>query len=526
MANQKMFVKYSKTKAEFIAAGLPSTYNNSIVFIQGDANGNGSCIYTHGMYFGNFAEFLAAVNYVKGVKVGTDTYNAAANGGYVAFEASTPQVVTLDVNNGKIQLGLTADFINKVNNTSTNLGSTGDAADANGSAFARIAKLAADLNALTGDSEGSIEDLIGNAIDDLRTELSGDWSKIDNGQPIEPMSIAEVVVTMTYAINGINGSIEAITKDYLKAADKKELSDAIDALNADVGDVDSLSTTNKEVVSAINEVLAAVGTGGTAAVVTVTSKGATTDYANVYEIKQGDAVVGTINIPKELVVSNGEVVTNPTGKPAGTYIKLTLQNVADPLYIDVAKLVDVYTAKQNAAQVQLSIDASNVISATIVAGSISATELASNAVTTVKIADKNVTKDKLSEAVQTSLGKADSAVQSIATGSLPGSIDVDGSPVAVAGLKSAAYTEATAYATSAQGAKADTAVQSASAYGISTSTSAGTEVAGMAYITANVNNTALSIEFLTGYVAQNKDGLARAVETRAYIDSLWEWEEL
>lgn len=395
MANSKMFVYYSKTKAEFIAANLPNTYTNHIVFIKGDANGNGSCIYTHGMYFANFAEFLSAINYVKGVKVGTDTYNAAAGGGYVAFEAVDPSTLTLDVSNGKLQFGLTTAFVNKVNNTATNLGANTDAANADGSAFARIANLADLVSKLTGEEsvDGSIKDQIKDAIDALRTELSGDWSGLE-GQ--DPMSIAEVYGAFNTSINTLNQEIAGIKED--------------------IGTVDNLETENKEVVKAINEVLAAVGTGGTAAVVTVTEKGATGDYAQVYEIKQGTTTVGTINIPKELVVDDGEVVTDPAGKPAGTYIKLTLRNVADPLYIDVAKLVDVYTAQQSATQVQLNIDASNVISATIVAGSITATELASNAVTTVKIADKNVTKAKLADAVQTSLGKADTAYQKPSTG--------------------------------------------------------------------------------------------------------------
>lgn len=53
--------------------------------------------------------------------------------------------------------------------------------------------------------------------------------------------------------------------------------------------------------------------------------------------------------------------------------------------------------------------------------------------------------------------KADSALQKedITTGSAQGTISVDGSNVQVNGLGSAAYTEATAYATSAQGTKAD-----------------------------------------------------------------------
>ena len=57
---------------------------------------------------------------------------------------------------------------------------------------------------------------------------------------------------------------------------------------------------------------------------------------------------------------------------------------------------------------------------------------------------------------------ADSALQKadITTGSANGTIAVEGTDVAVKGLGSAAYTETSAYATAAQGAKADTALQS------------------------------------------------------------------
>lgn len=60
---------------------------------------------------------------------------------------------------------------------------------------------------------------------------------------------------------------------------------------------------------------------------------------------------------------------------------------------------------------------------------------------------------------------ADSALQKadITTGSANGTIAVEGADVAVAGLKSAAYTDASDYATAAQGAKADSALQSVAA---------------------------------------------------------------
>lgn len=72
-----------------------------------------------------------------------------------------------------------------------------------------------------------------------------------------------------------------------------------------------------------------------------------------------------------------------------------------------------------------------------------------------------VTKTDLAEDVQTSLGKADSAVQTVADGTADGTILVDGKAVNVGGLKSAAYTESTAYATAAQGTKADNALPKA-----------------------------------------------------------------
>ena len=61
--------------------------------------------------------------------------------------------------------------------------------------------------------------------------------------------------------------------------------------------------------------------------------------------------------------------------------------------------------------------------------------------------------------------KADSAVQSVASGTANGTIKVDGTDVAVTGLGSAAYTEASAYATAAQGAKANSAVQKVTVLG-------------------------------------------------------------
>ena len=142
-----------------------------------------------------------------------------------------------------------------------------------------------------------------------------------------------------------------------------------------------------------------------------------------------------IDIPKDMVVEDGSVVdvvfvaadntlhegsasgtdvtaeimgsATPTAADAGKYIKLTIANAtASHLWIKATDLVDIYTAQQDATQIQLAIDNNNVISATVVAGSIGTTELANTSVTHAKLAtdavetanikDDAVTADKVS----------------------------------------------------------------------------------------------------------------------------------
>ena len=213
-----------------------------------------------------------------------------------------------------------------------------------------------------------------------------------------------------------------------------------------IGTLTELETTEKSnLVAALNEIKDALDTAKTAAQVTIDTTSTTEGYLKTYTVKQNNVEVGKIDIPKDLVVAEGSIVVNPDEGHTGTYIKLVIANQKAPIYINVADLVDVYIAQAGAAQVQIAISDQNVISATIVAGSISAIELAADAVETAKIKDKNVTKAKLEDDVQTSLGKADSAVQKVETGEANGQIKVDGVAVDVAGLKSAAYAETSAF---------------------------------------------------------------------------------
>lgn len=87
------------------------------------------------------------------------------------------------------------------------------------------------------------------------------------------------------------------------------------------------------------------------------------DYAAIYHLTKDGANTGAaINIPKDLFVKEGKVVDNPAGQPAGKYIELTLQNQANPIYINVADLVDAYTPGNG-----ITISATNEVSAKVVA---------------------------------------------------------------------------------------------------------------------------------------------------------------
>lgn len=87
------------------------------------------------------------------------------------------------------------------------------------------------------------------------------------------------------------------------------------------------------------------------------------DYAAIYHLtKDGTNTGAAINIPKDLFVKEGKIVDNPTGQPAGKYIELTLQNQTNPIYINVADLVDAYTPGNG-----ITISATNEVSAKVVA---------------------------------------------------------------------------------------------------------------------------------------------------------------
>jgi hypothetical protein len=242
------------------------------------------------------------------------------------------------------------------------------------------------LAKLTGATEGNV--VVANA----------DGTVKDGGVKLADLALkTEITALEEGAIKDVEDAIDVLNgNENTDGSVAKTVKDAVDVVDGKIGTLADLDTTAKtDLVGAINEVLQSVEAGGTGSVVTMTTDTTTDGYLKTYTIKQGTTEIGKIDIPKDLVVSSGEVVVDPDGQPAGTYVKLTIANQTTPVYINVADLVDAYTAQASATQIQLAISDTNEISATIVAGSVTATELATDSVTTVKIADGNVTLAKL-----------------------------------------------------------------------------------------------------------------------------------
>lgn len=121
------------------------------------------------------------------------------------------------------------------------------------------------------------------------------------------------------------------------------------------------------------------------------------DYAAVYHLtKDGENVGAAINIPKDMVVESGSVVENPDGQAEGTYIKLVLQNVAEPLYINVGSLIEYVTSgSAESDMVVIAVSDDHKVTATITDGSITAAKLEASAQAALNKAHEHSNKDVL-----------------------------------------------------------------------------------------------------------------------------------
>lgn len=274
--------------------------------------------------------------------------------------------------------------------------------------------LATDVTTLKGQVDSLIEQVGSAAVEG--TEASGlykliaDVKDIANGK-VSSVSAADTSVT-------IGGAVTAPTvKVAISAAEGNSLS---------VGE-DGLFVSVPEVVHPEYSLAAAE-----------TSEGMLKSYKLQ---KDGKDIAGSvlIDIPKDLVVSSGSVVELEDGAlpdgvtKAGTYIKLVLANNAKPIYINVSTLIEYVTGgsgENDAIQINVSSDTHKV---------------------TARVKNGSLIKDMLAADVVASLGKADTAVQTVVAGNTNGTIKVDGTEIAVAGLQDAAFATVESINTTAQG---------------------------------------------------------------------------
>lgn len=341
------FKVYKGTKQAFIESGKAAANIDSIVFITGGSDAKGSCIYAQGVYFANFAEFLAAINYVKGVNVGGQSYNAVQGGGYIAFGSKDPATVSVNAGENGIEIGLSDAFVNKVNNTATALGTAADAANKEGSAFARIANLAALVSDLTGGSTDSIEGQITAAINALRTEIVGTLDTAD----------AKTLAAINDELDGLDVKVKAIADDYLKAADKQELNDAIAGVSGRVATLEAIDH-------------AKLAEDASAAAVATILDGAPEKFDTLKEVAQWIADSESAATAADLVTRVGvlEAIDHDAYKAADTKVLENANAYADGLagnYATAAQGAKADTAYQKPADGIGSADLSAAVNASL-----------------------------------------------------------------------------------------------------------------------------------------------------------------
>lgn len=127
---------------------------------------------------------------------------------------------------------------------------------------------------------------------------------------------------------------------------------------------------------------------------------ASTTYAQVYEFKQLGKTIGTINIPKDMVVQSGTVETKAEagawGK-AGTYLHLVLANADNSsIYINVGDLIEYVTSGSKVGdQIVVSVSADHKVTATLTEGSVTLTQLHADVQTAIGKAHTHTNKAEL-----------------------------------------------------------------------------------------------------------------------------------
>lgn len=262
--------------------------------------------------------------------------------------------------------------------------------------------------------------------------------KITNAADLTTVAsdVSDINSTLTTLMGeeNVEGSIKATIKSYF---------DDLTAADVPIEDESGYFTAT-DVEGALAE-LAQASSGGVASktVYLQDESSGQSAYAKVYKIYQGAnapdaltdpaALIGTINIPKDLVVKSGSVETvstadDPyTGAEVGDkYIDLEIQNQSAHLYIPVKDLTDVYTGGTT-AEATVSVSANNEI--TVAIGKVAATKVIYQAADATQGLSEITVKakiDSLEAGVTTQIEALDAEVDATGTAQYGGTFVVSG----------------------------------------------------------------------------------------------------
>ena len=236
------------------------------------------------------------------------------------------------------------------------------------------------------------------------------------------------VATNTAAIAKLNGS------NTTEGSVAKQVKDAKDDLQEQIGTLGDLDTTLKsDIVTAINEVRQSVEVGGTGSVVTIDTGTTTEGMAKTYTVKQGSTTVGTIDIPTSYTNS---AIDNKITTAVANAEHLKREIVEDLPSTSSADVHTIYMVSKDNGSGNQQYDEYMLINGVF-------EKIGDSAVDLTNYATKTEVSTAKSEAISTAASDATSKANS-----------------ALEDAKSYANGLASNYATAAQGAKADTAIQS------------------------------------------------------------------
>ena len=243
---------------------------------------------------GRYIDF-DTIDRIKTIKVGTASIIAE---GAATITLANGTGVKVTFSNNVISFALNDEYKNKIDDTASK-------ATTNATDIANLKTTVGNINTTLGDVATKTE--LNNAVSGLISD--GSDTSADN------------------TIKGAKAYADSVAAEKAEAIKNELLGESNDGADAE---------TIRGNKTAIEQISGAFP-------VTITEATGSGDIAKVYTVKQGLNTIGTINIPKELVVTSGSVVTGTwsgtsfTESTSGTgkAIKLTIANQTTPIYINV-----------------------------------------------------------------------------------------------------------------------------------------------------------------------------------------------